>query len=236
MSRPPRCPSLSCYRLRLPGVGGLAWLIGSSADRWVCGGVHFRLCEGPFVRQHFLNTMSALCLHAALQYVAAFLVMLHGGFSVNVHCCLVIPRLSGHIHTINWVGAHSLGLNCNKTKRFYVSRYVGSLWTGRFQEQRAPSRSLPVPRTWGLLELFGLLRERDVQLGGAVHAREWQAVMTRKEMSFNWGAPHLQMCVGGVLGSSEAQTPKHPIPALKHSDHIREIKHYDLRTPCRKPG
>lgn len=65
-------------------------------------GVHFRLCEGPFVRQHFLNTMLALCSHAVLEYGAAFLVMLHSQFSVNVHYCLLIPHvdstLSAHTH------------------------------------------------------------------------------------------------------------------------------------------
>lgn len=74
---------------QLPPLSTRGWRFGPTnrKQRRLMGvlGVHFRLCEGPFVRQHFLYTMLALCLHAVLEYGAAYLIMLQSQFSVNVH-------------------------------------------------------------------------------------------------------------------------------------------------------
>lgn len=53
----------------------------SEADRRTRGGLHFRLCEGPFMRQPFLHTMLALCPNAPPQKVAAGKQT--GGFKIS---------------------------------------------------------------------------------------------------------------------------------------------------------
>lgn len=117
---------LKSYRLCLPGVGGLAWLIGSRADRWVCGGGSFQAVWGStfwtqcwaFVCMQFLS----MELHSSSCCTAS---------SVLVSC------------NVYWLGWCSLACSTGtKPRGFKISHYAGFLWAHRFQEGTPFSFSL----------------------------------------------------------------------------------------------
>ena len=183
-------------------------------------GVHFRLCEGSFVRQHFLNTMLALCSHAVLECGAAFLVMLHSQFSVNVHYCLLILMstqhcglVGTHTHTcqLGWCSLTYSTVTKPKGLKFHTtlasrghagskkserSPFPFTAFTSLFQEPEPGKKPLDGEMCNSMSCTRSVIASCDDEAGNECQLGN-----------------HRCTCVGGTLRNREAQTPALPIPA-----------------------